>query len=1574
MNVGDADNSTVSAYKLGWFAMRDPSNRPATRPDGSASHLQRHPVLVEVGISSFPVSGAGALSSAYRGAYSDPAIVLEETLARIGRFADVVRSHNALPPANRSYAVSEIIGVGVDEWMDRWDRSMDWRHICHDGVYVHSNCGPLISYGPKSSTSTPIAVERMGLNKQRDVAFRHCLQPRCTLAAWKRFAWNATGTATALKAVGAGAGEHILGCLNNSAAVDLGIRLEVCTELKPSSEWMLASTLLIAVTALLMAVVIVRGAKFELRLHNNLRRRGRSTGNTDKKKKPAVTGSDSEGSGNKTAATPDSPGDGGAAAAPAAAAATSVAAVVHRMEEFQLTGLNANPAFNDDSGDGAAGATSFSIKLVSSNGISPGKLETLLRAHVSVQTERLGEQIHAEIAAQRLLKTDRFSSSSTTSPRSSSPTSPNVEHAAGGSFDFDAVAEAVSVVYNRTLETYFSWKVWRVRSKTLNTGMLPAWLAATFARGGAGWPPKGVSHPGAIKYVVGESTAPAGSGEAAVVTPKPAFPSGGAPTPKGSGATAADVADVGSAYAEMLVLRVMESLSEQVLHAPERIASLFHRVRTEWEANAALHDAGWKFVINLDELHGGLSQLHANGNPYTDINFDDINDNGLDDCHESPMRKRWLEPRGVFVLFDIVRNFSPVIVIKHWSFTFMWFMMHADDYGKESTARHWKNLAVNSAIRDSVFCFVVEFLLKVVYTGMYQGADASVINARAYMTQHVFLSALYLAAVCVFIQGTTAGADEIEDVYVPLAYVYGVTRVACMFFHSLWAEYSYRADMPEGKMTDEWRSDEKPKAPWDNWADFKTRTVYIVRNLIVWLGILMSAAYWEVNSLVPMAMDAKASNLCPEECNIGTHSYNRRISVLSSAIVAGTDASTTCTACFMGSMLVWALVFATMIVDVFFIFNVTVAFVGYGFGAARGLENSHNTTVASLNVYKLSMYMKSLFGARWRQAWEAMCDSLYQDHVIALEDLNRLKAAGAAVDAVVAAAVEADRAAAAAVAAAEADADADVEVESEETKTKRAVAAAKADKAKQAETKTAVLLAQLPEIVRERLAFFRSTMSTISRKKEEAAARADKQGGLHGLDIDGAVYGSFPTLTQLIPVYDEDIILSVGKLRGSDDGVNTNLSFIITQYPGQWDLLAAKERDTAEGLYGAFMYHTDPNSAGDQPPEGKDERERLIMEVRLWASMRMQTVVRTIHGAVLYHQALQTLRGGEGASDSSGRSPVQLMLSHQTFGGGGAAAAERDIKWILRKWHDTNICVCVNYDSDRVRPDSGLKAKVESFMTAAAAASASSSSSSGTSKKKQSATTSSTRSTSLPDYDFKFASVLIAHSAAPGDDGWKVLHVLPRLFPLRIGQGAFQSQGKSANQKHALLFCKGHVLQMMDANMGAWMGEAFKVPFVMRQMEDPRGDRRRLAARILGFRETIFTREHSAVGEAMAGSEWTFGTIFQRSLDFLGVRMHYGHPDFMDGFWASNRGSTSKASPSLNVSEDMCAGLNLWLRKERSKHSDLLEWEKGREVDFIASSVFFAKISSGASSFLRTRDIYLICENMVGRDWPLVFL
>ena len=83
----------------------------------------------------------------------------------------------------------------------------------------------------------------------------------------------------------------------------------------------------------------------------------------------------------------------------------------------------------------------------------------------------------------------------------------------------------------------------------------------------------------------------------------------------------------------------------------------------------------------------------------------------------------------------------------------------------------------------------------------------------------------------------------------------------------------------------------------------------------------------------------------------------------------------------------------------------------------------------------------------------------------------------------------------------------------------------------------------------------------------------------------------------------------------------------------------------------------------------------------------------------------------------------------------------------------------------------------------------------------------------------------------------------------------------------------------------------------------------------------------------------------------------------MDGFWAANRGSVSKASPHINLSEDIFAGLNVKIRHEQSLHTDYLEWEKGREVQFLAGSGFFWKIASGSVGLLRTRDLRTLCQN-----------
>jgi 1,3-beta-glucan synthase len=51
---------------------------------------------------------------------------------------------------------------------------------------------------------------------------------------------------------------------------------------------------------------------------------------------------------------------------------------------------------------------------------------------------------------------------------------------------------------------------------------------------------------------------------------------------------------------------------------------------------------------------------------------------------------------------------------------------------------------------------------------------------------------------------------------------------------------------------------------------------------------------------------------------------------------------------------------------------------------------------------------------------------------------------------------------------------------------------------------------------------------------------------------------------------------------------------------------------------------------------------------------------------------------------------------------------------------------------------------------------------------------------------------------------------------------------------------------------------------------------------ILGAREHIFSEGIGSLADVAAGKEFTFGTITQSVSFFLGARLHYGHPDFLD--------------------------------------------------------------------------------------------
>lgn len=210
--------------------------------------------------------------------------------------------------------------------------------------------------------------------------------------------------------------------------------------------------------------------------------------------------------------------------------------------------------------------------------------------------------------------------------------------------------------------------------------------------------------------------------------------------------------------------------------------------------------------------------------------------------------------------------------------------------------------------------------------------------------------------------------------------------------------------------------------------------------------------------------------------------------------------------------------------------------------------------------------------------------------------------------------------------------------------------------------------------------------------------------------------------------------------------------------------------------------------------------------------------------------------------------------------------------------------------------------------------------------------------------------------------GIEIKRVLPRRNPLLLRiQGdlpfadADRIQGKASNQMNGLKFAYGLVTQTKDANQGGNVAEALKFPIVIQRFLSKNNV---VAPAIIGFRETIFTRTHGSVARFQAYAEWAFVTIVQRVLSKLGIRMHYGHPDFFQSSWIYSRSALSKVNAVYNLSEDIFAGYVALLHNRRSVHTDEIQDEKGRDTSLASTYTFTAKLAQGAASQMKTRDIF----------------
>ncbi|PWA91082.1 hypothetical protein CTI12_AA094310 [Artemisia annua] len=182
-------------------------------------------------------------------------------------------------------------------------------------------------------------------------------------------------------------------------------------------------------------------------------------------------------------------------------------------------------------------------------------------------------------------------------------------------------------------------------------------------------------------------------------------------------------------------------------------------------------------------------------------------------------------------------------------------------------------------------------------------------------------------------------------------------------------------------------------------------------------------------------------------------------------------------------------------------------------------------------------------------------------------------------------------------------------------------------------------------------------------------------------------------------------------------------------------------------------------------------------------------------------------------------------------------------------------------------------------------------------------------------------------------------------------------EGKPENQNHAIIFTRGEALQTIDMNQDNYFEEAFKMRNVLEEFhKDHHGGRR---PTILGLREHIFTGSVSSLAWFMSNQETSFVTIGQRVLaDPLRVRFHYGHPDIFDRLFHITRGGVSKASKTINLSEDIFSGYNSTLRGGYVTHHEYIQVGKGRDVGMNQISLFEAKVANGNGEQTLSRDVY----------------
>ena len=437
---------------------------------------------------------------------------------------------------------------------------------------------------------------------------------------------------------------------------------------------------------------------------------------------------------------------------------------------------------------------------------------------------------------------------------------------------------------------------------------------------------------------------------------------------------------------------------------------------------------------------------------------------------------------------------------------------------------------------------------------------------------------------------------------------------------------------------------------------------------------------------------------------------------------------------------------------------------------------------------------------------------------------------------------------------------------------------------------------------------------------------------------------NMPTFTVLIPHYSEKILLSLREIIREDEPYSrvTLLEYLKQLHPHEWDCfvkdtkILADETSQFNGDYEKSEKDTAKSKIDDLPfycIGFKSAAPEYTLRTRIWASLRSQTLYRTISGFMNYSRAIKLLYRVEnpevvqmfgGNSDKlerelerMARRKFKIIVSMQRYAKFSKEERE-NTEFLLRAYPDLQIAY-LDEEAPLVEGE-----------------------------------------------DPRLYSALIDGHSELLENGMR----RPK-FRIQLSGNPILGDGKSDNQNHCLIFYRGEYIQLIDANQDNYLEECLKIRSVLAEFEEmtaedvspytpglPTANYNPVA--ILGAREYIFSENIGVLGDVAAGKEQTFGTLFARTIAQIGSKLHYGHPDFLNGIFMTTRGGVSKAQKGLHLNEDIYAGMTALLRGGRIKHCEYYQCGKGRDLGFGSILNFTTKIGTGMGEQMLCREYYYL--------------